>query len=128
MHIQEVNEVSGFFRLIWLQIWDISRELFCGKHFGKLCWVLFIKNSFWVNNSVMEMEITDSYWALKNLFSAIFIEVAWWQGRLQLKCIWHFLLLTSAWGFISLGLSLLVVPYPFMIRALNCSYWSEPRI
>lgn len=52
-------EYSGFLRLIWLQIWNILRKLFCGKRFGKL-WVLLIKKSFWVNSRIVEIEVADS--------------------------------------------------------------------
>lgn len=128
MHIQEVNEVFRLFRLIWAQIWNVLRELFCGKHFGKL-WVLVIKNSFWVNSSIVEIEIADSPWALKNLFSVIFIKLALWPGKFWLKAFGiscHSLFCMRVYFSVSVTLSSVVLN-PF-IRAFNYSSsqpWSQ---
>jgi len=84
---------SGFLRLTWLQIWNILRKLFCGKHFGKL-WVLLIKNSFWVNSSIVEIEIADSQLSPEEFTFSNFYRTCFMTRKALVKGIWHFMRLT----------------------------------
>lgn len=84
MHIQEVNEVFTVFQIYLIT--DL-------EHFERVVLWKTLANSesyslkivLSKQYTVVEMEIADSHWALKNSFSVIFVELALWQGKLQWK-------------------------------------------